>query len=448
MGLELGGESDPWQYQCTNVTGWVGMGPVALFDKSFLQSLSVDESVWFDHFFVPLVCPLFYVETLADLAKTMKEGSTHTAEGEVRVIAEKTPVLSGVPCVNHVDICISNLLGQPAPHLGQIPMAGGRPVRAQSGKSGVVFHSSPEAEAFTRWQEERFLELERDAAAEWRQMLSELDLAAVGRGMRALGITPQNCRTLDQAHGIAASLVYTQAAPQEQLSLLFAFLNVPRRLQQQIAQRWEAAGWPPLVKHASYAAHVLMVELFFQISLAARLIAAERPSNRADIAYLFYLPFCNIFVSGDKLHRRCAQPFLQKGQDFIWGHDMKTDLCRINEAFTAAGEADRQKGLHKLAPRPPGGSNDLVVSLWERYGFYPSKDPDSEPMLSSQSRDKLMEELRKYRDAPTAPDVANLPSDELDALSIERLVPRKKGNWWLIPKEAADWEDRKRQSES
>lgn len=41
------------------------MGPIALFDKSFLQSLSIDESVWLGHFFMPVVCPLFYVETLA-----------------------------------------------------------------------------------------------------------------------------------------------------------------------------------------------------------------------------------------------------------------------------------------------------------------------------------------------------------------------------------------------
>jgi hypothetical protein len=40
-----------------------------LFDKSFLQSLSVDDSVWFDQHFMPVVCPVFYVETLADLAK-------------------------------------------------------------------------------------------------------------------------------------------------------------------------------------------------------------------------------------------------------------------------------------------------------------------------------------------------------------------------------------------
>ena len=85
------------------------MGPVALFDKSFLQSLSVDESVWFDHFFLPVVSPLFFVETLADLAKQRKGGS-RAPEDEVRIIADKTPSLSGAPCVHHAQMCIANLL--------------------------------------------------------------------------------------------------------------------------------------------------------------------------------------------------------------------------------------------------------------------------------------------------------------------------------------------------
>jgi hypothetical protein len=30
------------------------MGPITLFDKSFIQSLSLDEAVWFDKFFMPV----------------------------------------------------------------------------------------------------------------------------------------------------------------------------------------------------------------------------------------------------------------------------------------------------------------------------------------------------------------------------------------------------------
>jgi hypothetical protein len=56
------------------------MGPITLFDKSFIQSLSLDEAVWFDKFFMPVVCPIFFVETLADLGKEeSKRGSAESA---------------------------------------------------------------------------------------------------------------------------------------------------------------------------------------------------------------------------------------------------------------------------------------------------------------------------------------------------------------------------------
>ena len=61
------------------------MAIFTLFDKSFLQSLSLDESVWFDNFFNPIICPIFYVETLADLGKT--EHETKSPEREVRTIS-------------------------------------------------------------------------------------------------------------------------------------------------------------------------------------------------------------------------------------------------------------------------------------------------------------------------------------------------------------------------
>src|SRR5215468_8935772 len=125
------------------------MGPIALFDKSFLQSLSLDESVFFDHFFMAVICPLFYVETLADLEKRVREG--RTPEQEVGIIADKAPEMSGGPCAFHMDLAAMNLLGVSVPMDGRIPTTGGRPVRVD-GKPGFVHPVSPEAEAFNRWQ--------------------------------------------------------------------------------------------------------------------------------------------------------------------------------------------------------------------------------------------------------------------------------------------------------
>lgn len=422
------------------------MGPIALFDKSFLQSLSIDESVWFDHFFLPVVSPLFFVETLADLAKHSK-GSSRTPEDEVRVIADKTPVMSGAPCVHHAQLCIANLLGQEAPHLAQIPVAGGRPVRGVDGKPGVVFENSPEAEAFARWQRGQFHEVEHDIASNWRAMLSELNLPEVAHRIRLLGITPRTCRSVKEAYGIAAALVHSRNKPEQQIGLLFSFVHIPQHLQARIVHRWSQAGFPPLAGYASYAAHVLMVEIFFQIALAANLISAERPSNRADIAYLFYLPFCHVFVSGDKLHKLCAPVFLRKEQDFVWAPGLKDDLARINRELMATTELERQVGLHKLAPRPPGDLSSMTVSLWQKH-MRDADDEDEERLpIPPEAERKLIEHINSFAKAPTDLNVAGIPSDELQSVSIERLVPARKGSWWLIPKRIADAERHEETSE-
>ena len=132
----------------------VTVGPIALFDKSFLQSISTDEAVWFDHFFSPVVCPVFYVETLGDLAKEpTKRGPPEVI---VRDIANKFPEWGGSPCGFHIDLAINDLLGNHIEMRYQIPRPGGRSV-----KSGVVFDQTPEEEAFQRWRKGEFHEVEQ-----------------------------------------------------------------------------------------------------------------------------------------------------------------------------------------------------------------------------------------------------------------------------------------------
>src|SRR5687767_12649581 len=124
------------------------MGPVALFDKSFLEGLSLDEAVLFDHFFLANVCPIFYVETRNDLAK---EGSSRgTPEDLVAWIADKFPDFSGTPNVHHTTMCTANLLGEAVPLRGQVIVPRG--CRATvSDRQMAILPVSLEAKAFLRW---------------------------------------------------------------------------------------------------------------------------------------------------------------------------------------------------------------------------------------------------------------------------------------------------------
>src|SRR5437867_7465871 len=111
----------------------------------------------------------------------------------------------------------------------------------------------------------------------------------------------------------------------------------------------------------------MAVELFFQIALAANLIGTMNPANRTDTAYLFYAPFCHVFISSDNLHRRCAPHFLRKDQSFVWGPDLKADLNRLTNHYAGRPDEEKEQGLMRLAPTPPADDQGLVVHLWDRH---------------------------------------------------------------------------------
>jgi hypothetical protein len=402
------------------------LGPIALFDKSFLQSISADESVWFDHFFMPIVCPVFYVETLGDLAKA--PGRRGPPEVIVRDIANKFPEWAGSPCVFHSQIAINDLLGNRVELQFQIPRPGGRPV-----KSGTVFEQTPEEEAFHRWHNGQFHEVERLAAAHWRKALSELDLVAVGKEMRALGFTPSACGSLEEAKAIAEKLVNGADRPYSRLALAAQFFDIPGHLHPQITEAWQRSGKRSLSEFAPYAAYALTVELFFQIALGAGLIGGERPSNRTDIAYLFYLPFAMVFVSSDDLHRRTAPLFMRPDQTFAWGIDLKQALRAVNDHFLQLPEDEREKGISSFAHAPPPGN--LAADLWDRFMRKGYRDERPARMERDEDEAELVRRLKAFAKQPTLSAAEMTAGEEAEMISISRMVRKKRGSWWQMPKD-------------
>lgn len=410
------------------------MGPITLFDKSFLQSLSVDESVWFDNFFITNVCPLFYIETLADLEKSVRQG--RTPEQEVGLIADKFPEMGGSPNTYHVELCLGNLMGHSVPLTGQIPLAGGRPVEL-NGKRGAVFDPSPEAKAFTRWQNREYLEIERLHAKAWRAVLSNLDLNESAKYFRALGIDQRSCRSLNQAKALAKRLVTVEYIPIELMKLMLWFLGIQWESNVQIFQGWRRASFPPLSSYAPYAAHVLTVELFFRIALASHLISTERPSNRIDIAYLFYLPFCMLFVSSDRLHRRCTPAFLRNDQEFVWGPELKTDLAKLNQHYAKLPNSTKAKGIMSFASTPPQKGDFLVAHLWDRHlPNWRKQKQHSAGDKKSLDESNIVEKIRKMTEAPTMPlKQVDFNTKKIDMVSVKRRVNKRKGSWYQVPKD-------------
>ena len=178
----------------------------------------------------------------------------------------------------------------------------------------------------------------------------------------------------------------------------------------------------------------MTVELFFQIALGAGRIGGERPSNRTDIAYLFYLPFAMMFVSSDKLHRNTASLFMRPEQAFVWGPDLKAALKVINEHFLALPEEDRDRGISAFANVPPAGN--LVADLWDKFL---RKGYRTEPKvkMDREKQAELLKRFKEFREQPTIKAQAT-STDDAEMVTVARHVRKRRGSWWQIPKDYKD----------
>src|SRR5262245_44060777 len=163
------------------------------------------------------------------------------------------------------------------------------------------------------------------------------------------------------------------------LKLAMDSIAAPAALRRGILARWKSLGGPALPDFAPYTAHVITVDLFFNLAIGSDLVSRERASNKVDLAYLYYLPFCMVFVSNDRLHERCVPCFLTENkaivegrelsvrQEFVSGRDLKADLAKLDAHYSALPLDVRERGVMAFAQNPPPNTDFLVTRLWDRF---------------------------------------------------------------------------------
>ena len=221
-----------------------------------------------------------------------------------------------------------------------------------------------------------------------------------------MGIDGKTCRTLADAKTMADAWVGVNDNPLDRLKLAMLTLGFPKEVEEYIAAKWKESGFKPLSEYAPVAAHVLSVEFFFQIALGASLINPGRPSNRIDVAYLSYAPFCMVFVSGDNLHRKVAPHFLRNDQSFVWGPDLKADLQRLVEKYRKLPKEMQELGLMKYAHLPPDEEQYLITVLYKKHfppRPAPSFDAPDEPIPTDYKplptdEKELLARLKRFRE--------------------------------------------------
>jgi len=342
------------------------------------------------------------------------------------MIADKAPELRSAPNLSHQQMAIQNLLGGPVAMDGRMKVS--EKCFQARGNLAVINAPSPEDEALHRWRLREFVDVERRFAKRWRDSIQSIDLQAVAAGVKALG-KGAICNTLDKAKEVADEVIARSAVP-DLIKLVCLVLSADPKVEPVATERWRASGGQPFVAFAPYAAHILTVEVFFQLALGGGLVSPE-PNSRTDIIYFYYVPFCNVFVSSDRLHRRCSPFFLRSDQCFVWGQELKADLKKLVGRYLALPEDVKEKGVISFARTPPPDDMDcLVGNLWDRFGGKSWRDPRRE--ISKEMQQALMDIMKKYADAPESEFPADL--SKVGMIQVNRRVNARKGSFYQVPK--------------
>lgn len=406
------------------------MGPMTLFDKSFLEMLSVDEASIFDMLYMTIISPVFITEAIADLSK-VPPGS-RTVEKIVSDLASKSPSFHSYPNVEYTRLCLGELFGHSVDMRGVTARGGGRIVRKDN-KLALIYDESDEAKAFNRWQNGEFLELEREFASSWREQMKSADHRLLSDVVRNVLSISEKPKTYADAYRIARQIIEGEATG-ALLRVTTVLLGISSDVHNAIHERWVSRGKPNIAAFAPYTAYCLLVELFFHICIDKCLISPDRPSNRVDMSYLFYLPFCELFVSNDKLHRTTAPLFLRGEQQFVFGGELKGDLTRLNTRYSKLSKDEKTTDLFRIAAYPPEDNSYLTTRLWKEFGRSTKREA-TKPLASPGVDTKILAELRNMKNgAPVSPkEAATIDQNAVDNVMIERRVSRRMGKWKILP---------------
>lgn len=153
-----------------------------------------------------------------------------------------------------------------------------------------------------------------------------------------------------------------------------------------------------LCDFASYAFYCLNVSLIFHFGLANDLITPKR-TNPIDLEYLYYLPFCMVFVSGDKLQADLSKLLLTHEQDFIDREVLKSDLRWLKQEWEGLDKTEREKRFYDYGSYPPQYNSDSITyKLWKKH-MKPWRPGSGNLKLTEEQEKRVMEQIQPMIEA-------------------------------------------------
>lgn len=324
---------------------------------------------------------------------------------------------------------------QKVPMDGRLILGGAKSI-ALEGETGLFFPQTSEEEALQRWQKGDFQILDRQFAKAWRKALSNIDFDGLYSYFKTWFSNGDRPRSLTEVRDFVSRIVDGPNV-EETFQIGLNVIGLSPTTAEMIIHKWQTTGRKPIKDYAPYFHHVLSVDLFFYLSIASDLIGRERPSNKIDIAYLYYLPFCMVFASNDSLHLRTAQLFLRPNQTFIQGSELKQGLSQLNYYYSTFPEDIKNEGIIHFAAYPPDDNSFIVTRLWDahlpKWRDLAHKESEHSPEADARAQEVLR--AVQQIESTTISGKTTINMDEAERIAVQRMVYPSKGRWRRFSKE-------------
>jgi hypothetical protein len=390
------------------------MGPILLCDKSTVQGLSSVELNMLRRNYSLMIPPVLLMEILADLRKADNIEDGHA---EVQRLANKLVPACSYVNVGFRDIVIGELHGYKMPCDGRPVLRKGKSVKS-GGQTGMIFEQSLEDGALLRWQRGSFLDAEKLLATEWRRVSQAIDLEGAQRVLRDHYSRHAKLSSLADV-AILVDELMRSAPPRKLVSWFLTDSEILANKFEESLSKIEKNSAFKLETELPYISRCLRVALIFHFGLAFGLVST-RSTNRIDLEYLYYLPFCMVFSSGDLLHKNLVQ-FISKDQIFIPRDVFKADLKGLAIWWTSLTAKEQEEERHRSGP--PGFEASVTHQAWERFmkPGYREHTPLKHKM-SPEGEQKMMDHIRKIMEGVAPADPSDISIDECDFVVHKRHV--------------------------
>jgi hypothetical protein len=350
------------------------MGPVVILDKSAFQALSWQEHVVLDRYFLENLTPILGFEVVGDLAKTRK--TSRSGSDLVADLARKFGGSGPATNYDYRTLCLQSLLGNNVPLDGRIIPQAQTHHRSGSG-IGMLVQPSPLNHAILRWSEGEFEDVEREFAKYWRESTRGLELESFAAQLERRSLVIPKADSVEELVDHVDVMLGNSALQNVWLDWILDQLQPEAATRRAVKARWKAIGGVGLKRFSALSHHCLRVLLLLHGATRHDLVS-WKATNLLDVQYLYYAPFCQVFVSGDRLHTTLAPAVLRSDQTFIDAAALKADIKRIS-VWRDGLSQDEIGFLSTLDPYPPPWPDSVTARAWRDYMVPWEPEPSQPP---------------------------------------------------------------------